>query len=92
MGHITKRKGVITGTEGSEGWVTLYAEVPLHEMFGYSSDLRSSTQGKGEFSMEYCRYSPCAPELQEKLVREYQESTMTPSQLQQLQQQQKKKN
>lgn len=85
MGQITKRKGLITGTDGNEGWITLYAEVPLNEMFGYSSELRSSTQGKGEFTMEYSRYSPCVPELQEKLVREYQESLGN-------NQQQKKKN
>ncbi|XP_057334089.1 elongation factor G, mitochondrial [Microplitis mediator] len=86
MGQVSKRKGVITGSENSEGWVTIYAEVPLNEMFGYSGDLRSSTQGKGEFTMEYSRYSPCLPEIQEKLVREYQESSL------QNQQQQKKKN
>lgn len=86
MGQISKRKGVITGSESSEGWATIYAEVPLNEMFGYSGDLRSSTQGKGEFTMEYSRYSPCLPEIEEKLVREYQESSL------QNQQQQKKKN
>ncbi|CAD6209708.1 GSCOCG00010808001-RA-CDS [Cotesia congregata] len=86
MGQISKRKGVITGTEGSEGWATIYAEVPLNEMFGYSGELRSSTQGKGEFTMEYSRYSPCLPEIQDKLIREYQES-LSPNQ-----QQQKKKN
>lgn len=84
LGIINKKKGIINGMEGSEGWFTLAAEVPLNEMFGFSGVLRSSTQGKGEFTMEYSRYSPCLPEVQEKLIREYQDS-MDP-------QKQKKKN
>ncbi|XP_015610432.1 elongation factor G, mitochondrial [Cephus cinctus] len=74
IGQLTKRKGVITGTDGNEGWFTICAEVPLNDMFGYVGELRSSTQGKGEFSMEYSRYSPCTMEVQEELVRRYQES------------------
>lgn len=74
IGQINKRHGVITGTDGSEGWFTLYAEVPLNDMFGYVGELRSSTQGKGEYSMEYSRYSPCLPEVQERLVHDYQEA------------------
>lgn len=85
MGQLTRRKGLITGTDGNDGWVTLYAEIPLNEMFGYSGELRSATQGKGEFTMEYCRCSPCVPEVQEKLIREYQEASG-------IVQQQKKKN
>ena len=71
---MNKRHGIITGSDGAEGWTTIYAEVPLNDMFGYAGEIRSSTQGKGEFSMEYSRYSPCMPELQQKLVMEYQRS------------------
>ncbi|XP_058802663.1 elongation factor G, mitochondrial [Phymastichus coffea] len=74
MGQLTRRKGLIQGISGSEGWFTVYAEVPLNEMFGYSGELRSSTQGKGEFTMEYARYSPCAPDVQEQLILQYQEA------------------
>jgi len=74
MGQLNRRHGIITGTDGLEGWLTLYAEVPLNDMFGFASELRSATQGKGEFSMEYCRYSPVLPDVQEVLIRQYQES------------------
>ncbi|XP_069692230.1 elongation factor G, mitochondrial [Periplaneta americana] len=86
LGQLNRRHGIITGTDGVEGWFTIYAEVPLNEMFGYASDLRSVTQGKGEFSMEYSRYSPALPNVQEALIREYQESQGI------TQQQKKKKN
>lgn len=74
MGQLNKRKGIVTGSEGTEGWFTVYAEVPLNEMFGYVGELRSTTQGKGEYTMEYSRYSPCQMDLQERLVQQYQES------------------
>ncbi|XP_044727096.1 elongation factor G, mitochondrial [Chrysoperla carnea] len=74
IAQLNKRHGVITGTDGNEGWFTVYAEVPLNDMFGYAGELRSSTQGKGEFSMEYSRYAPCLPEVQEQIVHQYQEA------------------
>lgn len=64
----------MTNTDNNEGWCTLKAEVPLNEMFGYIGELRSTTQGKGEFTMEYARYTPCSPEVEERLIREYQEA------------------
>ncbi|XP_046469447.1 elongation factor G, mitochondrial [Neodiprion pinetum] len=74
ISQISKRHGIITGTDGIEGWFTLYAEVPLNEMFGYIGELRSSTQGKGEYTMEYSRYSPCMPEVQQEIIRQYEQS------------------
>jgi elongation factor G len=73
-GQINRRKGIITNAETNDGWFVLSCEVPLNDMFGYSSELRSMTQGKGEFAMEYARYSPAPPDVQQKLMTQYQEA------------------
>ena len=57
----------------SDGYATIDAEVPLSEMFGYSTVLRSSTQGKAEFTMEFAKYSPAPVSVQEDLIAAYQE-------------------
>ncbi|XP_031619076.1 elongation factor G, mitochondrial [Contarinia nasturtii] len=74
LSGISKRSGIMTSREQTEGWFTVNAEVPLNRMFGYASELRSQTQGKGEFSMEYARYAPCTADLQEQLIMDYQRS------------------
>ncbi len=71
MGQINQRRGIIMGTSTIEGTVTVTAEVPLTEMFGYSTDLRSATQGKGEFTMEFAKYSAMPKGIQEELHKKY---------------------
>lgn len=69
---INKRKGQLLDQEAGNLTVTIQALVPLASMFGFSTDLRSSTQGKGEFSMEYKEHARADGEIQAKLVAEFQ--------------------
>jgi elongation factor G len=73
IGQLNQRRGVIMGTENAEGYLTATAEVPLSEMVGYSTDLRSATQGKGEFTMEFAKYAPVPKPQQEVMMKAYQE-------------------
>ena len=68
---IMQRRGIIIGTTEEEGFVRVDTEVPLSEMFGYSTDLRSSSQGKAEYTMEFSRYAPVPTEVKEELVKKY---------------------
>jgi elongation factor G len=68
---IMQRRGTIIGTSEEDGFCRVEAEVPLAEMFGYATDLRSVTQGKAEFTMEFARYLPTPAENQKKLVEKY---------------------
>jgi elongation factor G len=72
---IMQRRGTIIGTTEQEGFCQVESEVPLSEMFGYATDLRSATQGKAEFTLEFARYSPAPSELTEQLVEKYKTRT-----------------
>ena len=68
---VMQRRGIIQGTTESEGFVRVEAEVPLAEMFGYSTDLRSATQGKAEYTMEFSKYAPVPGEVSEELIKKF---------------------
>ncbi|KAI1316292.1 Elongation factor G, mitochondrial [Mortierella claussenii] len=72
MGGINKRKGTIVDTESGEDYFSCVAEVSLNAMFGYSSEIRGQSQGKGEFSMEYLRHQRVLPQEQIELIKAYQ--------------------
>jgi elongation factor G len=71
-GKISSKRGVILGTEERSGFAVILAEVPLAEMFGYSNELRSMTQGKGSFSMEFLKYQRLPGSIQEEVVKKAQ--------------------
>ncbi|KMT03792.1 hypothetical protein BVRB_8g189370 [Beta vulgaris subsp. vulgaris] len=70
-GDINKRKGVIIGNDQDGDDSVIIAHIPLNKMFGYSTDLRSMTQGKGEFTMEYKEHSPVPQDVQMELMNDY---------------------
>ncbi|KAF8063444.1 elongation factor G, mitochondrial [Lyophyllum atratum] len=71
IGSLNTRRGTIIDSEVRDDEFTAIAEVALNEMFGYSNQLRGSTQGKGEFSMEYKHHMPVLPNLQKDLEEAY---------------------
>jgi elongation factor G len=68
---LMQRRGNVLGSTEDAGFARVDAEVPLSEMFGYSTDLRSATQGKAEFTMEFARYAPAPREVTEELLKKY---------------------
>ena len=68
MGGITSRRGILSGTEAKFGTQVIHAEVPLSEMFGYSTDLRGSTQGRGTYTMVFSHYAECPKNVSDKII------------------------
>jgi elongation factor G len=73
IGTLNQRRGLILGMTEADGYASIDAEVPLSTMFGYATILRSATQGKAEFTMEFARYSPAPSSVQEDLIKKYAE-------------------
>ena len=68
MGDITSRRGIIQGTEDRNGIKVIDANVPLAEMFGYATDLRSRTQGRGNYTMQFAHYAEVPKSVAEKII------------------------
>ena len=74
FGLINQRRGVIIDSTDELGTSTVNAEVPLSEMFGFSTILRSSTQGKAEFTMEFLKYGKVPNAVADELIKKHQEA------------------
>ncbi len=68
IGDINSRRGRIEGMEARNGVQVIHSFVPLAEMFGYSTDLRSKSQGRGNYVMEVDHYEPCPKSVQDKVL------------------------
>ncbi len=73
FGSINQRRGIIVASTEEDAFCRVEAEVPLSEMFGYSTVLRSLTQGKAEFSMEFLKYAKVPSNVSEQLIKDFQE-------------------
>lgn len=73
QGDLSSRRGVLMGSDMRDEYAVILAEIPLSEMFGYSTDLRSRTQGKATFTMEFACYKPVPSSIQDQLVKKFQE-------------------
>ena len=68
IGDLNSRRGIMQNQEATPGAMQITSEVPLSEMFGYATDMRSKTQGRGQYTMEPSHYIELPKGLQEKLI------------------------
>lgn len=68
MGDLSRRRGILQGMDESPAGRVIRAEVPLSEMFGYSTDLRSATQGRATYTMEFTKYSEAPQNITEEII------------------------
>ena len=79
IGNVNRRKGTIQDSVADGDDVIVTCVVPLKNMFGYSTELRSMTQGKGEFTMEYAQHQPVSQDVQAELCAEYGKTRKAPA-------------
>ena len=70
MGNVSSRRGTINATEDRNGAKVIDATIPLSEMFGYATDLRSRTSGRGSFTMQFSHYAEVPKSISEKIIGE----------------------
>jgi len=68
MGDLNRRRGILQGIDDSPSGKLIHAEVPLSEMFGYATDLRSMTQGRATYSMEFIKYNEVPANIAEQII------------------------
>ncbi len=68
MGDVSSRRGNIVGTDDRNGAKIIDCEIPLSEMFGYATDLRSRTQGRGQYTMQFAHYNEVPKSVAEKII------------------------
>ena len=71
---IMQRRGSVIGATEDDGFARVESQVPLGEMFGFSTALRSATQGKAEFTMEFAGYERCPQSVQKELIEAHQKA------------------
>jgi elongation factor G len=71
LGTINQRRGIIHSATEDKAFTVIESEVPLSEMFGYSTVIRSATQGKAEFTMEFSQYKKVPESISEELIKKY---------------------
>ena len=69
VGDLNRRRGQIEGMEAAGNTQTVRAKVPLSEMFGYSTDLRSATQGRATYTMQFGEYQQVPPNIADEIVK-----------------------
>ena len=67
-GDLNRRRGIVLGTEDCPGGAIIKADVPLAEMFGYATDLRSGTKGRATYAMEFARYMQVSQKVAETVI------------------------
>ena len=69
IGDLNRRRGLVHGMDEENGSMVVHAEVPIGEMFGYATDLRSATQGRASYSMEFARYTEAPANITQAVIK-----------------------